>query len=419
MHYSLVNLLSTLKPLPKRATTMTATVLNPTQTVPPVAPLSNETKNILEFAFYLQQQKQTLSRKDFKKLVQSYGWTGEEKIYLKMASVFQVFSPSDLAAIEPNTLFVLAKNHKKYAAVIQQMASLEEITQDAVKNLMKLARKKKVQKKDEASIWRYSADGGRHVQFPPSYDEHMGVMAQSMMDEEGLTIQRIIKEGLCLRKGLQMGLLGWVDGISQLDALMTGDSDLEAFTASLQPLEEFVVGDTSDTPAPKLEAATLSPTDNTSVAEPHELLTNTVVTAVTNLENIESIQSNNKSSQLPVEQAFDILSSLKNQLSYVVENITSFTLKEVKEAEKLVRQIINFCNSQPEEQQWLTLAEITKRNSNALVIFMDFIDKDTKEWFFNLPVLLAGCAVDHPEELLWVDNVLREEAESMLNISTV
>lgn len=419
--------------------TMTVTTATPTLQVPPVAPLGNETINILEFAFNLQQQKETLSRKDFKKLVQSYGWTGEEKIYLKLASVFGIFSPSDLAAIEPNTLFLLARNHKKYAAVIEQLASLEAITQDAVKNLMKLARKPKRQVQDKTNLWRQSPDGGRHVQFPPVYDEQMGVMLHSVMDESGLTFQQIMKEGLCLRKGLNIGLLGWVSGVSQLEALMAGDFELEAQIVTIPELEELMASesiantdagisqlevvaskpivDTNDAAQDELSGISEEPIVNISDAGSQSLSLNTDdVPVITNFEKVELNHSNNEWGKSVLDEAFDVLSSLSKQLFYFVENYTSLTLREVKEAEKLVREIINFCNSQPAERQWFTLADITLRNSTALTVVTDCTGSDNKEWFFNLPQLLAECAIEHQEELLWVDAALREEAESMLAV---
>ncbi|NJL11330.1 MAG: hypothetical protein HC908_17480, partial [Calothrix sp. SM1_7_51] len=117
-----------------------------------------------------------------------------------------------------------------------------------------------------------------------------------------------------------------------------------------------------------------------------------------------------------IEETLSVTSSLSNKLFYFVENITSLTAKEVKQAEQLVQEIADFCNSLPLDQQWLTLAEITKRNSRALIVVIGYTGPETKEWFFNLPKILAEAAVQHPEELLWVNGVLRSQAESLLTV---
>jgi hypothetical protein len=182
-----------------------ATLAKPIEIVLTTAPLSSATQNILDFAFYLHHKKETLSKKEYKQLIQEYNWSGEETKYIKLAEVFTFFSSSDLAAIEPDTLFVLAKNHKKYAPVIEQMQDLGTITQEKVKALMKEQRKPRVKKEDKPSIWRSLPNGGRYVQIPPIHDEEAGVILQEMMEEEGLTAQKIVTEGLCLRQALKEG----------------------------------------------------------------------------------------------------------------------------------------------------------------------------------------------------------------------
>jgi hypothetical protein len=110
---------------------------------------------------------------------------------------------------------------------------------------------------------------------------------------------------------------------------------------------------------------------------------------------------------------------LSNELQVVVENIKYLSRKQVKEAEKLVAQIIDFCNVQPVGEQWNTLAQIIRRNSKVLMIVIGCSGKEHKDWFFNLPQLLANAALDNPEELEWVDKRLRSEALLLIANSTV
>ncbi len=100
---------------------------------------------------------------------------------------------------------------------------------------------------------------------------------------------------------------------------------------------------------------------------------------------------------------------LSEQLFVAVENLNNFGRTQGKEAE-LIASIINFCNSQPVSEQWNTLAEITCRNSKALMIVVGYSGEEHSEWFFDLPQLLADAALDNPEELEWVDKKLRSQA---------
>jgi hypothetical protein len=197
----------------------TATLTKPTLTASDTAPLNSATQNILEFTFDLLEKKQTLSKKEYKQLIQKYNWSGEESKYVKLAEVFCLFSSSDLAEIEPDTLFVLSKNHKKYATVIEQLQDVGTITQAKVKALMNEQRKPRLKTEEKPSIWRSLPSGERYVQIPPIHDEDVGVILQEMMEQEGLTAQKIVTEGLCLRQAFKEGRLAWISSNDELEAL--------------------------------------------------------------------------------------------------------------------------------------------------------------------------------------------------------
>ncbi|MBW4612580.1 MAG: hypothetical protein KME21_04745 [Desmonostoc vinosum HA7617-LM4] len=171
--------------------------------------LADATKTILHHAFWLAEQKQQLSTKEYKKLLYNQGWKGEEKKYLKIAAAFGKFSPQDLAQLEPRTIYQLAENDKKYQQVIDTLLDLSVITQEAVRSLTKKYRTARQSKPEKPSIWRRLKNGGRYCQIPPIHEasEQTGTTLQRMMDEEGLSAQHIVAEAVALRQAYKEGLL--------------------------------------------------------------------------------------------------------------------------------------------------------------------------------------------------------------------
>ncbi len=165
----------------------------------PLTSLYGATTRILRCAFWLANQKALLAKSEFKKLLNLLEWKGEEKKYLKVALSFADFEPHELAQVEPRTIFQLAENPKKYATVFSALAQLPQITQDAVRNLIKQCRTpRKPKQQEEPSIWRRTADGGRVCQVPPIYDEVTGVTLQAMMESEGATAQSIVAHAIAI-----------------------------------------------------------------------------------------------------------------------------------------------------------------------------------------------------------------------------
>lgn len=171
--------------------------------------LADVTRTILHHAFWLAEQKQKLSLRQYKQLLVEQGWKGEEKKYLKIAAVFGEFSPQDLAQIEPLTVYQLANNNNKYKPVIDALLELRTITQEAVRSLVKEKRTPREPKPEKPSIWRRTKNGGRYCQIPAIHeeDEHTGVALQSMIDKEGLSAQQIVAEAIALRKAYKEGRL--------------------------------------------------------------------------------------------------------------------------------------------------------------------------------------------------------------------
>lgn len=296
--------------------------------------LGKATQNILHNAFYIAKQKLELSRKAYKQLIKEWGWQKEDKKYLKLARTFEKFSPSDLAEIEPNTLFVLSNQSKKYAPVIEQILDIGCITQEKVRELIKQQRKRKPIKPEKPSIWRRTKNGGRYCQVPPIHDETTGVALQQMMDEEGLTAQEIVAEALALRQAIKEGRLN-------VESQNQATEDIQVSSLEVGQSDEFLDNESQ-------EVVYQNISDNESVAkEDYYVFSDSIIFDPTLTQ--------------------ETVESLSDELLTVVENINHFGRKQVKEAEKLVARIISFCNEQPVSEQWNTLAEITCRNSKALM----------------------------------------------------
>jgi len=179
--------------------------------------LSASSESILHHAFWLQERKEALSKKDYRRLLCEHGWKGEESRYHKVAIALQNFSPLQLSLVEPRTIFQLAENHKKYQLVIEAMQDLETITQTAVRELIQQQRKPRLPKQEEKpTVWRQTGSGPRYVQIPPIHesDEQTGLMLQQMIESEGLTVQAIVRDAIALRKAHKEGRLVEVENLS-------------------------------------------------------------------------------------------------------------------------------------------------------------------------------------------------------------
>jgi hypothetical protein len=179
--------------------------------------LSGSTESILYHTFWLQERKEALSKKDYRRLLSEHGWKGEESRYLRVAIAFQDFSPLQLSLVEPRTIFQLAENLKKYQRVIEAMRELETITQFSVRELIQQQRKPRLPKPEEKpTVWRQTGSGPRYVQIPPIHeeDEQTGLVLQQMIESESLTAQAVIRDAIALRQAYKEGRLVEVKNLS-------------------------------------------------------------------------------------------------------------------------------------------------------------------------------------------------------------
>ncbi len=346
--------------------------------------LGDATQDILNFALFLAQQKQKLSKKEYRELLRNYKWEHEDKVYLKIAEIFHQFCHADLAAIEPNTLFILAKHHKKYAAVINELLSSGEINNETVRRLIEKHRKPSMSKEDKASIWRRTPQGGRYVQIPPIHNENTGVVLQKMIESEGLLAQQIISEAVSLREAFLQGRLAWVSDSHELESVT---------------VEEFICNEVVNIE----EIANLNVEDNDGCDD-------------IDLDSSRVISLNYECDKPKAECLVNTPESLSNRLFDIVENIPHLSNQQVVEASQLVVEIIDYCNQKPASSQWEILAAITRRNGDALSIVIDYLESHRSE-FFNLPQILALAAPKNPLELDWVSEQLRDKAVELMSVN--
>ena len=185
--------------------------------------------NILEVSFYLKEQERILKRKEYKKVVVSLDLEGEDKKYVKVGNTFADFDPLDLALVEPDTIFLLAKNSKKYQPVIEQLKNETNITQKRVRDLINDYRKPQKQEtsddnnsdtdKKDVSVWRRNKSGKRYCQIGSIHeeDEFTGVTIQRIVKEKGVLPQTVVRNAMSLVEACSSGQLVWVNNSQELN----------------------------------------------------------------------------------------------------------------------------------------------------------------------------------------------------------
>lgn len=177
--------------------------------------LDESTLGIVEFAMVLWNDKNNLSKVEFKNLVRSLGW-GRSIVneYLKIAEAFQDIEIGKLSRIEPRTLFKITSS-KKFISVVDGIKnSIVHVTQQLVENLIEACRTPRVPKLEEPnSIWRAEKDGSRSCVIPPikEDDQFTGMAIQRGMDVEGISAQSFIREAVALHEAWLCGALALKD----------------------------------------------------------------------------------------------------------------------------------------------------------------------------------------------------------------
>ena len=173
----------------------------------PTKHLESSTEAYLHTSFLLWEYKQNCNKKEYRELLQKYGWdkgVTEQRRALKLAEHYKNFAhrPHALFGIPVTTLLRLCSD--KCKPIIQELeVTSQEITFDYVSRLIKdrkaqLKKEKESQAPSLPSIWKRNCRQERYAQYPPLYekDEQTGILTQKLMDEYGLTPQYILRESI-------------------------------------------------------------------------------------------------------------------------------------------------------------------------------------------------------------------------------
>lgn len=151
----------------------------------------------LEMGKQLWRMQQELKRKEYSTFLSVLGWaSAKARKYINLAKTFSEFEPSALVGIELTTLLSLCS--KRYAAVVEQLRDVQDITQQLVEQLIKETRAPRQVKSDQSFGWKLNRSGGRRYEVI-LHDEQTGVSIEQQAQAEQVLPQRVIAEAVALR----------------------------------------------------------------------------------------------------------------------------------------------------------------------------------------------------------------------------
>ncbi|MBD2432395.1 MULTISPECIES: hypothetical protein [Fischerella] len=173
----------------------------------PTAHIETSSLEYLHAAFLLYEYKTTYSKKEYRTLLDTYGWdkgSSEEKRAIKIAENFQQFltCPQHLAAIPVTILLRLCS--LQYKPIISQLQDYPiggltcKLVLELIEERKALLKTQKQEQQRQISIWRRTPKGDRYCQFPPQWEEdhQTGVLTQELIDGYGLLPQQILRAAI-------------------------------------------------------------------------------------------------------------------------------------------------------------------------------------------------------------------------------
>ena len=374
----------------------------------PTEHIEQSTLEYLYAAFSLYECKQTLNRKQYRALLEEYGWdkgTTEERRSLKIAENFQAFvgCPKHLAVLPvPILLRLCSQNYKVLIEKLQDIP-IGGLTCRLVLGLIKERAKflKSQKKEKKVGNWRATPDGNRYYTFGKIMeDDHQtGVLTDKLIEQLGLSPQRIVRMAIAnLYDNLQTEIP--TDKISSLTELIT---DEEASDTS--DSEDVVNQINWESKQQEFESLLQNDTEYTEAEYPDESESDSEEDVKGVVDDTQLDGQVTFSSDVPQESySSDTLLELATKLQFLRSLPMPFNKKDSNFACEVVNSIASTCDT------WKSIAIVTQRDSMSLAFVIGFLEDEHKAWFDNLPKLLAAAAVTNPKELMWVDGVTRTKA---------
>ncbi|MHC5896794.1 hypothetical protein [Nostoc sp.] len=171
----------------------------------PTTHIEQSTLEYLHTAFLLYEYKQTYTKKEYRALLEEYGWdkgSAESTRSLRIAENFQAFisCPEHLAVLPISVLLRLCSHN--YKILIDELKDIP-IGGLTCRLVLELIEKRRLflkamnqEKKD--GNWRATPDGNRYYTFGKIMeDDHQtGVFTEKLIEELGLSPQRIVRKAI-------------------------------------------------------------------------------------------------------------------------------------------------------------------------------------------------------------------------------
>ena len=360
----------------------------------PTVHIEQSTLEYLYAAFSLYECKHTLNRKQYRALLEEYGWdkgSAEERRSLKIAENFQAFvgCPEHLAVLPVSVLLRLCS--KNYQVLIEKLQDIPiggltcRLVLELIKERGKFLKSQKTEKK--VGNWRATPDGNRYYTFGKIMeDDHQtGVLTDKLIEQSGLSPQRIVRMGIADLYQKQQAEIP-EDRISTLTELISNE-------ASDRNNSKDVVNQVDwESKQQEFESLLQKDTEDTDSEYPEE----------SDIDLSEDVQP--VIIQTPASEELEITLTpleLATKLQFLRSLPIPFNNKDKNFACEVVNSIVSTCDT------WQSMATVTQRDSMSLSFVIGLLEDDQKAWLENLPKLLAEYAVAHPEELMWVDGVTR------------
>ncbi|MBD2606973.1 hypothetical protein H6G81_21160 [Scytonema hofmannii FACHB-248] len=168
----------------------------------PTTHIEQSSLEYLHTAFLLYEYKQTYTKKEYRALLEEYGWdkgSTEERRSLRIAENFQAFisCPEHLAVLPISVLLRLCSVN--YKILIDELKDIPigGLTCGLVLKLIEERRLflKAMNQEKKDGNWRSTPDGNRYYTFGKIFeDDHQtGVFTEKLIEELGLSPQRIVR----------------------------------------------------------------------------------------------------------------------------------------------------------------------------------------------------------------------------------